>query len=337
MFSKILEFCSGNGFLKVINHSLTKSFTLKVDPIGAIFQEILRSEWLQNFLINRDIPGILNVDNFQNSCHFAMSLLNQNIPFGIADITHNKLKLDVDGFKRLNKAVHFQSYFDNDLTLTYTIFVAPSEADQFFHQIQRQRKIWWAKISANPGRYYLSDIQGQNDEPLQVDIIAKYPFGEQKLEKIVLNKTLRSSSSNNLDLQIKDGRKTAQARFITCETKLSNLFLNGLCDAYDEAQYENGGRTRPFLRFHRKLAPFKIAFSISPTSKELFNDMSDLAIYLTKLLKHSNISTLFIPNNKKTLENQWMQFDQMGIPYQVLLRESTLKDGIAWQIGRAHV
>ncbi|KAL3272550.1 hypothetical protein HHI36_014022 [Cryptolaemus montrouzieri] len=143
-------------------------------------------------------------------------------------------------------------------------------ANQFFHQIQRQRKIWWRKISASPGRYNLSDIKNGNDldnSEFSVNIQAKYEWGNQTLESINLSCKNYPNMSNS-DLLIKDGKKQVAAVYIKSETKLSNLFLNSLCDAYEEPNYQDG--KRPLLRFHRKIAPYKICFAVSSSSK--FND-----------------------------------------------------------------
>lgn len=50
---------------------------------------------------------------------------------------------------------------------------------------------------------------------------------------------------------------------------LSTLVLNYLCDAYDEPSYQ--GKPRQRLKLHRKLAPYKISFSISSSSKSQKN------------------------------------------------------------------
>lgn len=61
------------------------------------------------------------------------------------------------------------------------------------------------------------------------------------------------------------------------------------------------------------------------------NEIQDLAFYLTKLLKNQYITTLHLPANaKKTVEAQYKQYDELGVPYNIYLNEGTLKDGIAW-------
>lgn len=58
-------------------------------------------------------------------------------------------------------------------------------------------------------------------------------------------------------------------------------------------------------------------------------ELSDLALYLTKQLRTNNVSTLLLPSSfRSSLEYLWKQYDELGIPYNVLLNEKTLKDGL---------
>lgn len=64
---------------------------------------------------------------------------------------------------------------------------------------------------------------------------------------------------------MKDGRKQIQAHCVTSTVCFSTMLLNTLCDAYEEPQFQD--EKRPLLKFHRKLAPYKIALAISSNSK----------------------------------------------------------------------
>lgn len=124
------------------------------------------------------------------------------------------------------------------------------------------------------------------------------------------------------------------------------MFINSICDSYDEPEYK--GTKRTLLRFHRKLAPYSISFAIAGGGSmwiKVFleesnlksvlvaaniSELTDLALYLTKQLRTNHVSTLFLPSSSKlSLEAQWRQYDELGVPYNVLLNEKTLKDGLA--------
>ncbi|KAK9887681.1 hypothetical protein WA026_000003 [Henosepilachna vigintioctopunctata] len=336
MFRKIIDFCSKNGFLKVVEYSSLNVFELKIGPPGALLQENLRREWLDNLVHSKDICVFYNYNDFKHCYDYARSLMFQTVPIGIVEILPSKKQSFID-VEKINicgtdeKTNNFADYFMNDYRLIYTMFVAPSMANQFFHQIQRQRKIWWRKISASPGRYSLSDIQNGNnlaDSQYSVNIESKYTWGNHILETISLF-SKNHTGLCNADLMVKDGKKQVPAVYIKCETRLSNLLLNSLCDAYEEPVIQS--EKRPLFRFHRKVAPYKISFSATLPKSELLDELQDLTTYLSKLLRNNNITTLLIAENvKKTLEAQYRQYDELGIPYTVVLNEATLRDGIAW-------
>lgn len=60
------------------------------------------------------------------------------------------------------------------------------------------------------------------------------------------------------------------------------------------------------------------------------DELKDLALYICRQLRTNHISCLLLPSSYKvTLETQFKQYDQMGVPYTVILNENTLKNGIA--------
>ncbi|XP_044760094.1 DNA polymerase subunit gamma-2, mitochondrial [Coccinella septempunctata] len=339
MFRKIIDFCVKNGFLKLTENSLPNEIQIEVGLPGALLEENLKREWFDNFLNSKEIPVFYNKGDFKDTYIQAKKLMMNVMPFGIIELksfvnkSRNKENSLLIGTDSSELSSSFSDYFMNDSRLLYTIFLPPTTANQSFHQIQRQRKIWWRKISASPGRYTLGDIQ--NGETTldasysSVNIYAKYPWGNQLLESIK-SYSNRYPGLSHADSLIRDGRKEVPAVYIQCETSLSNLFLNSLCDAYEEPVFQ--GEKRPLLRFHRKIAPFKISFSLpSSSNTELFKELQGLALYLTKLLRNNYITTLLLPSNaRKTLDAQYKQYDELGIPFNVHLNEATLKDGIAW-------
>lgn len=59
-------------------------------------------------------------------------------------------------------------------------------------------------------------------------------------------------------------------------------------------------------------------------------ELRQLSIYLGLNLKKAAVSTLLAPNiAKKSLDLQFTDADCLGIPYTIVLNESTLDDGIA--------
>ncbi|KAJ8931380.1 hypothetical protein NQ314_015716 [Rhamnusium bicolor] len=178
----------------------------------------------------------------------------------------------------------------------------------------------------SPGRYLLTDIKTDDTNTQSVEILANYPWGSQLVETLICNST--DTTFTIPQLQFKEGKKLIKAHIIRSEINLSTMFLNSICDAFEEPLFQE--KPREMLRFHRKLAPYKISFGVTGSNVSTVSELNDLALYLCKQLRTNHISTLLLPSSwRHTLEAQYKQYDQLGIPYNVVLNENTLKNGIA--------
>lgn len=329
MFNSVVSLVEKQGFLTRTFLPKMKIELLKLGPTGNLLLQNLKNEWFYNTVINKDISVFLSNDSFDNTFEYSKNMCLDRLPFGVAEIIPNKKKSSTDELinyyseRMKQNDIDFEKLFSNEdrVTLKCTIFASSQDSVQFFHQWQRQRRIWWRKFSPNPGRYSLTDIK--TDENVQsVQIMAKYPWNSQSVE------TLTLFPVSKLDGKFKEGRKSIQVHNIVSEIDMMTMFMNTLCDAYDEPAYK--GYHRTLLRFHRKLAPYRISFAIAGSGSPVINELNDLALYLTKQLRTSHISTLFLPRSTKlTLEAQWKQYDELGVPYNILLNDGTLRDGIA--------
>jgi len=69
--------------------------------------------------------------------------------------------------------------------------------------------------------------------------------------------------------------------------------------------------------------------SVAFTAASVGEELSQLSLYLTKQLRNVGISTLLLPDvAKKSLESQFARNDELGIPYTVVLNDTSLKNGI---------
>ncbi|CAH1116035.1 unnamed protein product [Phaedon cochleariae] len=332
MLNKILELASKNGLLKKTLLPKVKIDQFNIGPIGLLLQNNLKLEWFYNVIINKDITVFPSDNNMSDTFDYAKDFCSQKLPFGIAEMKAYKKSYNSDEIiEYYKKAIDTEKLCFEDLLrheenmlMKCTIFITPNNSTSFFHQWQRQRRMWWRKFSASPGKYSLSDIRSEEDGTQFVEISAKYDWGSQSLETLVLDKQDRNYSSNQLQFKEK---KFMQAHTITSQVNLSTILLNSICDAFDEAPFQD--KKRLLFRFHRKLAPYKISFALSGSNQASLAELNDLAMYLCKQLRSNHISTLFIPNSSRlTLDSQYQQYDQLGIPYTVLLNGNTLKNGI---------
>jgi DNA polymerase gamma 2 len=297
----------------------------KIEAVGTLLQQNLYTEWFSNVVLNKDFHVFPCSNGFSETFDFAKQICLGTFPFGLTQSTQIKHKLE-NQFEKQKNGVNFLNYFEEDTVLECFVFLPPSDTTHFFHQWQKERRIWWRKFSASPGRYILTDIKDGNNGEQSVDIIAKYPWGEQLIESLKVVNDVKSVATSQL--QTKRGKKTVKAQCVVSKIYSSVMLLNTLCDAYDEPSFQDN--PRPLLRLHRKLAPYKISFSIPSGPKTVIDQLKDMALYLCRQLRKNQVSSLLLPSSyKNTLDAQWKQYDQMGIPYNVLLNENTLKTGIS--------
>ncbi|XP_066254386.1 DNA polymerase subunit gamma-2, mitochondrial isoform X2 [Euwallacea similis] len=326
MFNLIINLCEKHGFLRKIASSKLNSDQLKVGPIGTLLLHNLKKEWHYNFVTNKENTVFL-ADNgsFIEAFQFARNICMERLPFGIAEIQENKSELSKENI--MCKEVDFNNYFSDEdkVNLKCSIFVSSVHSTQFFHQWQRQRRIWWRKFSPNPGRYSITDIKTDENNIQTVQIMATYPWNSQLVETILLYPKPKEAILEAS--KFKDGKKIVQSHCVVSNISLNAMFMNTICDAYDESTYK--GKVRTLLRFHRKIAPYSITFAIFAEVASNRSELKDLALYLTKQLRSNHLSTLLLPSSSKLpLQVQWRQYDELGVPYSVLLNERTLKDGL---------
>ncbi|XP_049817230.1 DNA polymerase subunit gamma-2, mitochondrial isoform X2 [Aethina tumida] len=323
-FNKIIEMCIKHGFFKQLNNVHYGCDQFSIQPTAALLLENLRKEWTKSIVINKDVTVVLSGEIYEDSLEFVSSLCSEKLPFGVAEIkleeknTNKKFRNLTDFANEPNFKKHFVM-MDN-YGMTSNFYVSPKDSTQFFHNFQRQRRMWWRKFSADPGRYSFSDLRNA-DECQSVDILSKYNWGKQVLETLTLKKMSNKS--------IQDGRNTVVPDCIISKANLIEMMVNTVCDAYDEPKFQ--GKPRPMLHFHRKLAPYKISFAIDSAKAAGVAELKDLALYLCRQLRDNHVSTLYIPSSyRQKISSLYQQFDQMGVPYNVVLTDSTLKDGIAF-------
>lgn len=137
--TKLLDLCFKHGLL--YKGSIENNIQLvKLGSTGSILKENLQKEWFHNMIINRECSVFINT-SFQETFNFAKEMCNHYVPFGLAEVMNGNLE-DNNVENSANKVQLIQ----NNVTLRCTTFVSPIEAISYFHQWQRQRKIWWRKV-----------------------------------------------------------------------------------------------------------------------------------------------------------------------------------------------
>lgn len=77
------------------------------------------------------------------------------------------------------------------------------------------------------------------------------------------------------------------------------------------------------------LCRIKKVYSFYILVSQKTEELNQLALYLCKQLRANHISCVLLPNaHRDSLEQQWIHYDELGIPYNILLNENTLKNGV---------
>ncbi|VVC44256.1 Anticodon-binding [Cinara cedri] len=337
LINRILSICKTYAYMQpiLINNAID---LLKYGATGELLCQNIRNEWLYSNVTSRDENVFQFYNTGQKTCNNdilslkesftnAKQFCNNQLPFSFADsrslCQQENLKcLDVEEKKLFSPR--------NYTRLKYIAFCIPEENQQYFYHWQRQRKIWWRKFSANPGRFSLTEICTDDNGLESTEIRAEFPWGQETIETI---HNVNTKMFDNLDLVEQEtflarvGKRKVLPHLVVSETSLEKAFMVFLCDGYAELPYHND--IREVFRFHRKLAPYKIMFAAPLSNAKKADELKQLSVYLGQSLKKSGVSTLISPNlAKKSLESQFVDSDCLGVPYTAVLNETTLENGI---------
>lgn len=151
MLQKILDLVTTNGYLRSITKENVKY--VKMGPTGLLLQDNLKTQWFNNVVINKELTVFPSEGDIQNTFDYARRVCLEKLPFGIAE---NLKREDIGpkykekhGKKIEDKLTNFKDFFEEEdkFILKSTIFVPSETSIQFFHQWQRQRRMWWRKVS----------------------------------------------------------------------------------------------------------------------------------------------------------------------------------------------
>ncbi|CAH0397928.1 unnamed protein product [Chilo suppressalis] len=188
--------------------------------------------------------------------------------------------------------------------LNVQIMVPQHDSLQYFIQWQRYRKYWWSSITTTPSLFVVDEVNYEHDTT-HANITAKFPWGQHKVETITLSTKEAINSVST----------------ITCSTSLEIalyiILQDGLCNSTKEE----------YLRLHRNMAPFKIAFVLDYEDAVNKKRLCELAKLIYSKLHKRNISS-FLPNFTLTAKQQIMENLRLGVTYVAILCDSTLNNGI---------
>ncbi|XP_022089384.1 DNA polymerase subunit gamma-2, mitochondrial-like isoform X2 [Acanthaster planci] len=261
--------------------------------------------------------------------HNTLQLVNRRLPFGHAQIGKC--------FKQTNLSDQLADenedrYIFNVPEFTQMMvqfFCSPRTADRWMIDWQRDRLQWWRKFSGAPSSFQMSETK-QSDLLRTTNIQFQFPWGMETIERI----SNRGSSELEIpqrekgqDMHGRDGRKSVLPQVIEMVCGLERGILALLLDSYQEKEkiYTKAQiNQRQVLRLHVRLAPIKVAVLPIKGTKEIV----EVCDYLAKELRKQNISCHRVNELSPAIGHNVSRFDEMGIPFVVLLSENTLKTGM---------
>lgn len=156
------------------------------------------------------------------------------------------------------------------------------------------------------------------------DIEFRYPFGWDELEGVAnrTNYDLKQHSEySNKDLQIFDQKREEKyfPHIIEPSVGIGRAFLAFLLDAFEEEQLENE-KTRTVLKFHPKIAPYKVA--ILP----LVNNKKKLMEKAKEIYSDIDEKYMSIFDDSGSIGKKYRRQDEIGTPIAVTVDFQTLED-----------
>ncbi|XP_070166835.1 DNA polymerase subunit gamma-2 [Polyergus mexicanus] len=188
------------------------------------------------------------------------------------------------------------------------VIVDASESKSLLHKKQRERKVWWRKLSQCPSRFILAEAKkARNLDVMEIE--AQFPFGNITVETITYYPGIRKlypqteSSKDN----------AADVHMIEHVASLDWGCLALLCDSYmlDKSA---------IACIHPKLSPYKTTFYIEKQDNETDTDLNRFVLHVNNMFRAKGISTI--------LTNAEQIIEMCLIPFVVSVDKTSLKNGI---------
>lgn len=266
--------------------------------------------------------GHLYKSNFLDS--FTKLRDNHELPFSITE----EIKGRNDTIECIREET-LKIIFPKRHIIRTSYFVSNNFSQETFYHIPREHKIWFMKYGSYPGVYKISDQKVDQRFKLVSVQSSVHPIYRHNVEKFKLY-TLKDNIEDKQILEkyyakIPNRKKDVIPDVIECTIDLQIAALSLLFDAANLSEY--------YTALHRRIAPYQLAV-ISKGHHEHSKDLDDLAKYIEMLIgkaepKIKVLNELHTHNyDDYEIEEQLKCYDEIGIPYNILLDEKALKDGL---------
>jgi len=315
-----------------IHHKFLSADLSKFSFLGLLLQHRIQDNWFQNnvtvsneALMIKDVNASqpLSVDLLQ-ILQESKSLVEPNAGISFASISVTDKK---NGSKILPKTIEDLIEAMPLTCLNLHTFAHPSQKIDHFTLFQKKRRSWWKSFLhqpelikihnvSNPGPLVEQRIEvgssilgGKSNNPLEVISIWK----PEVFDQLEADEKLKSSI---MFKDVNNQKKTTWPCLITSQTTLEPATLFCLIDAF------TSNKNISSLVLHHSLAPFTVGVAVGDPSTEM-KQLQDLRRLLT--IKLNNLKISVLPSSAKWNTSEC---DARGLPYLILLDDSTLENGI---------
>lgn len=337
-------------FLEKISHRIKQFADLEqkgnvitvrsTTPLFSIVKNNVRNEYLKYHHSRKDdasmnifIDAVQQKEVLEHATHlyksnflntFAKLRDSHELPFSITE--------EIKGKNNVIECVRDENLkiiFPKRHILRTSYFVSGSFSQETFYHIQRQHKIWFMKYGSYPGVYKISD---QKVEPrfklvsIQSSVHDTYDHNVEKFKLYTLKDNVDDKETLEKYLARTPNReKEIIPDVIECTIDLQIAAMSLLFDAANLSEY--------YTALHRRIAPYQVAL-IPKGDREHSKDLDALAKYIEVLVEKAEpkikvLNELHAHNyDEIQLEEKFKAYDEIGIPYNILLNEKALKDGL---------
>jgi glycyl-tRNA synthetase len=252
--------------------------------------------------------------NFKN----VQESMRRRLPFGIAQIGK--------AFRNEIVTANFIFRMREFEQMEMQFFVAPGTEDDWFERWRQNRWEWYRTIGIK--EEHTQWHQHGADELAHYakaawDVYYEFPFGAKELEGIH-NRTdfdlNRHSEYSGKELTYYDDQTKQRYIPYVVETSVGadRLTLAILCDAYDEDVVD--GEKRVVMRFHKRIAPVKVA--VMPLSRK--DELIKVAKEVRSSLRYVGLTQY--DDTGGNIGKRYRRQDEIGTPYCVTVDFQSLED-----------
>ncbi|KAK6187868.1 hypothetical protein SNE40_005800 [Patella caerulea] len=211
-------------------------------------------------------------------------------------------------------------------------YTAPSNMFQTLDQWIVNRLRWWKKFLSNPGELSTVEVKSESSDITMTKIQYRCPWGLETIETVcnMQDQLLQNlEMKNGISCKGKWMRKTVMPHVLHLQTSLEKSMMAILVDSFKEKEIfstksDKKQDPRYVLQLHTHLAPFKVALA---TSGNKTKEIRHLADHFLQELRQNGIMVLDVSDSNGQT-SQFKRYDELGIPYTVIMNDQTLDTGV---------